>query len=174
MSAIKPQLLLLIFAAVVTTISVANGWSAAADPGDWDCRVTKPTPACIGKTVNPDEQVDPTIVGQQGWDNCLKTYPKARCAVAATIIAGAQNVTESVYPPGTYSVPNTITPGTYGAVLDFGGGSRACIYTTYDIAGKVIKTGSYNLVTEKAQAVITPNAAKFQTSGCTPWALTHP
>jgi hypothetical protein len=39
------------------------------------------------------EQVDAAIVGREGWDNCLKVFPVAKCSTAAAEIAGAQDLT---------------------------------------------------------------------------------
>jgi hypothetical protein len=37
-------------------------------------------------------------VGQPGWGKCLKMFPVAKCSMAAAKIAGAQDLTEPVYP----------------------------------------------------------------------------
>jgi hypothetical protein len=71
------------------------------------------------------EQIDAAIVGQPGWEGCLKALPVAKCSMAAAKIAGAQDLTEPVYPPGTYDVPDGMPNGHYGASVDFGTGQSA-------------------------------------------------
>jgi len=77
-----------------------------------------------GFSWQPDtgEQVDPIIVGQQGWDACLKSSSQAQCVRAAVAVAGGIYPAGPVYPPGTYSVPGAIPYGTYGASIDYGTG----------------------------------------------------
>lgn len=124
------------------------------------------------------EQVDAAIVGQPGWEGCLKAFPVAKCAMAAAKIAGAQDLTEPVYPPGTYDVPDGMASGRYGASIDFGTGQfsngtaeNSCTYMTYDAEGHYLKSGSYNSGMDEPRVDITRDVAKFWTKGCTPWAL---
>jgi len=124
------------------------------------------------------EQVDAAIVGQPGWEGCLRALPVAKCSMAAAKIAGAQDLTEPVYPPGTYDVPDGMPNGHYGAIVDFGTGQfsngtaeNSCTYMTYDAAGHFLKSGSYTSAMDQPGVDITPDVAKFWTKGCTPWAL---
>jgi hypothetical protein len=128
------------------------------------------------------EQAEPAIVGQQGWAACLKSYPQAQCVMAAVAVAGGTNPAGPVYPPGTYTVPAKMPYGTYGASIDFGTGrfsngiaANPRTYASYDAAGNIINTGSFNSYSQASpQAEIDRNTTLFRTSGCTPWALTHP
>jgi hypothetical protein len=128
------------------------------------------------------EQAEPAIVGQQGWAACLKSYPQAKCVTAAVAVAGGTNPAGPVYPPGTYTVPATMPYGTYGASIDFGTGgfsngiaANPCTYDSYDAAGNIINTGSFNSYSQASpQAEIDRNTTLFRTSGCTPSALTPP
>jgi serine/threonine-protein kinase len=145
---------------VVRCVSAADGYQWQPDTGD---------------------QVDAAIVGQPGWGQCLKRFPVAKCAMAAAKIAGAADLTEPVYPPGSYDVPAGMPVGRYGASVDFGTGQfsngvaqNACAYMTYDAAGHFLKSGSYDSAMDEPRVDITSDVAKFWTSGCTPWALTTP
>jgi hypothetical protein len=72
--------------------------------------------------------------------------------------------------------------GTYGASIDFGTGgfsngiaANPCTYASYDAAGNIINTGSFNSYSQASpQAEIDRNTTLFRTSGCTPWALIAP
>jgi hypothetical protein len=94
-------------------------------------------------------------------------------------VAGGISPAGPVYPPGTYAVPAAIPYGTYGAIIDFGTGqfngtaANPCTYATYDAAGTLLHSGSFNSYSQPPpQADIDHNATLFRTSGCTPWALT--
>jgi hypothetical protein len=107
-------------------------------------------------------------------------FAVAKCSMAAAKIAGAQDLTEPVYPPGTYNVPDGMPYGRYGASVDFGTGhfsngiaANPCTYMTYDAAGHYLKSGSYTSAMDEPRVDITPDVAKFWTTGCTPWALTR-
>lgn len=125
------------------------------------------------------EQAEPAIVGQQGWAACLKSYPQAQCVMAAVAVAGGSNPAGPVYPPGTYTVPATMPHGVYGASIDYATGQFSngvaaipCTYTTYDAAGNVIKSGTFNSYSQpEPQAQIDDRTTLFQTAGCTPWAF---
>ena len=53
--------------------------------------------------------------------------------------------------------------------------ANPCTYASYDAAGNIINTGSFNSYSQASpQAAIDRNTTLFRTSGCTPWALTHP
>lgn len=126
------------------------------------------------------DQIDPIIVGQQGWDACLTNFSQADCVRAAVAVAGGISPAGPVYPPGTYTVPSGIPYGTYGASIDYGTGqfsngiaANPCTYTTYDAAGNLVHTGSFNSYSQPSpQADIDDNTTLFRTSGCTPWAVT--
>jgi serine/threonine protein kinase len=132
--------------------------------------------------VDTGEQVDPVIVGQQGWAACLKSSPQAQCVRAAVALAGGIYPAGPVYPPGTYAVPSTMPYGTYGATIDYGTAqfsngiaAHPCTFSTYDAAGSIISSGTFNTYSQASpRAEISRNAAQFRTSGCTPWALTQP
>jgi serine/threonine-protein kinase len=136
-----------------------------------------------GYSWQPDtgEQIDPIIVGQQGWANCLKSSPEAQCVRAAVAVAGGIYPAGPVYPPGAYAVPATLPYGTYGAIIDYGTGqfsmgiaANPCIFSTYDAAGNIIGSGTFNSNLQASPSVVIGrNAALFRTSGCTPWALTQ-
>lgn len=128
---------------------------------------------------NAAEQADPAIVGQPGWAACLKSSPQAQCVMSAVALAGGINPAGPVYPPGTYSVPATMPDGTYGATIDFGTGNfsngiaaNPCTFSTYDAAGNIISSGTFNSYSQASpRAEVDRGAAVFRTSGCTPWAL---
>jgi len=136
-----------------------------------------------GFSWQPDtgEQVDPIIVGQQGWAACLKSSPEAQCVRAAVAVAGGIYPGGPVYPPGTYSVPRAIPYGTYGASIDFGTGgfsngiaANPCTFSTFDASGNLISSGTFNSYSQGSpRAEISRDATLFRTSGCTPWALTQ-
>lgn len=135
-----------------------------------------------GDWWQPDsgDQIDPAIVGQGGWDACLKGYSQADCVRAAVAVAGGINPAGPVYPPGTYAVPSDIPYGTYAASIDFGTGqfnngvaANPCTYITYDASGKVIHVATVNSYSQPTPQVdIDQSTTRFQTSGCTPWAMT--
>ena len=87
-----------------------------------------------------------------------------------------------VYPPGAYAVSAAMPYGTYGAIIDYGTGQfsngiagNPCTYATYDAAGNIINTGTFNSnLQAPPQAEIDRSTTLFRTSGCTPWALTKP
>jgi len=126
------------------------------------------------------QQAEPAIVGQQGWAACLKSFPQAQCVMSAVAVAGGINPAGPVYPPGSYAVPATVPYGTYGASIDFGTGqfsngtaANPCTYTSYDAAGNMLNTGTFNSYSQGDPRVqITQGTTLFRTSGCTPWALT--
>jgi hypothetical protein len=125
------------------------------------------------------EQVDPIIVGQEGWADCLKSYPQAQCVTAAVAVAGGINPAGPVYPPGTYTVPATMPYGTYGASIDYGTGqfsngiaANPCTYATYDATGNIINSGTFNSYSQAPlRAEIDHHTTLFRTSGCTLRAL---
>jgi serine/threonine protein kinase len=125
------------------------------------------------------EQAEPAIVGQQGWAACLKSFPQAQCVMAAVAVAGGSNPAGPVYPPGTYTVPATMPYGIYGASIDYaigqfnnGVAANPCTYATYDAAGNIITTGTFNSYSQSPpQAEIDHRTTLFRSSGCTPWAF---
>jgi serine/threonine protein kinase len=135
-----------------------------------------------GFAWEPDagEQADPRLVGQQGWDACLRSSPQDQCVRAAVAVAGGIYPAGPVYPPGTYAVPGAMPYGTYGASIDYGTGqfsngtaANPCTYSSYDAAGNAIDTETYSSYSQAApQVQIDRRTASFRTSGCTPWALT--
>jgi hypothetical protein len=67
--------------------------------------------------------------------------------------------------------------GTYGATIDFGTGqfsngiaANPCTFSTYDAAGNIISSGTFNSYSQASpRAEIGRGAALFRTSGYTPW-----
>jgi hypothetical protein len=113
------------------------------------------------------------MIGQIGWDNCIKQFPQSRCVASATSIAGSPNTTGPVFPPGAYSAPGTMAFGTYAAIPD---GRNTCSFYIYDNAGKLYNSGSYSNPFDKPTVEVTPFASvgQFQTVGCTPSAMVKP
>ncbi|WP_158169783.1 serine/threonine protein kinase [Mycolicibacterium smegmatis] len=147
---------------VVTTSSTGASVRCTSGPG--------------GYTWQPDsgtEVPDPAIVGQIGWDNCIKQFPRPKCVAAAAAMVGAPKTDGPVFPPGTYEVPNTMAFGTYAALPQPGG---FCAYYIYDKAGKLHDSGTYNNAMDKPIVEVNPFAdgGRFQTVGCTPWAMIKP
>ncbi|GFG83418.1 serine/threonine-protein kinase [Mycolicibacter algericus] len=138
---------------VLRCVSGLAGYSWQADPG-----VTR---------------VDSAIVGQIGWSDCLARYPRADCVAAAAQIAGSPERTGPVFPPGTYTIPDYMPYGTYGAGLGPGG---SCSYTVFDRHGQVVDTGSRLITLGTPTVEIDPRAedGMFVSYGCTPWARTKP
>jgi hypothetical protein len=112
----------------------------------------------------------------------MKSSTQAQCVRAAVALAGGIYPAGPVYPPGTYAVPSTMPYGTYGATIDYGTGqfsngiaANPCTFSTYDAAGNIINSGTFNSYSQGSpRAEISRNAALFRTSGCTPWALMQP
>jgi hypothetical protein len=127
------------------------------------------------------EQVDPAIVGQQGWAACLKSFSETQCVRAAVSVAGGVYPAGPVCPPGTYAVPTALPYGTYGSSIDFGTGqfsmgtaANPCTFTTYDSDGKVVASGTFDSYSQPSPSVEIGNeVTSFRTSGCTPWVLTR-
>jgi hypothetical protein len=129
-----------------------------------------------GYTWQPDtgtESADPAIIGQIGWDNCIKQFPQAKCVAAAAAIAGSSNTSGPVFTDGTYNIPNTMPFGTYSAIP---GPKGNCAFYIYDSTGKLIDSGSLSNALDRPIAEVDPFASngRFQTVGCTPWAMTEP
>ena len=129
-----------------------------------------------GYSWQPDtgiESADPAIIGQIGWDNCLKEFPQAKCVAAAAAIAGSPNTSGPVFPDGTYNVPDSMPFGTYSAIP---GPKGSCAFYIYDSTGKLVDSGNYTNVFDKPVAEVDPFASngRFQTVGCTPWAMIKP
>lgn len=129
-----------------------------------------------GYSWQPDTgrpQVDPAIVGQAGWLNCLDRHPFADCVAAAAQLAGSPNLTGPVFPPGVYDIPADMPYGSYAAEVGPGG---SCSYTVLSRTGAVIDTGSRLIAVGKPTVEIDPRAERgtFVSVGCTPWAQTRP
>lgn len=118
-------------------------------------------------------RVDSAIVGQIGWSNCLARYPRADCVAAAAQIAGSPDSTGPVFPPGTYTIPDYMPYGTYGAGV---GPNGSCTFTVFDRYGQVVNTGSRLITLGTPTVEIDPRAehGMFVSYGCTPWARTKP
>ncbi|WP_317156855.1 serine/threonine-protein kinase [[Mycobacterium] appelbergii] len=147
---------------VVTTSNSGTAIRCASGPG--------------GYTWQPDtgtEIADPAIVGQIGWDNCIKQFPQAKCVAAAASMVGSRNTSGPVFPPGTYDVPDTMAFGTYAALPQSSGN---CAYYVYDKTGKLYDSTSYTNAFDKPVVEVNPFASggRFQTVGCTPWVMIKP
>ena len=129
-----------------------------------------------GYSWQPDtgtDSPDPAIIGQIGWDNCIKQFPQAKCVASAAAIVDSPNTSGPVFPEGTYNVPDTMPFGTYAAIPWPKGG---CAFYIYDSTGKLYNSGSYTNAFDKPVVEVNPFASKgrFQTVGCSPWVMIKP
>jgi serine/threonine-protein kinase len=117
--------------------------------------------------------VDPAIVGQIGWKNCLAEFPRADCVAAAAQIAGSPNAAGPVFPAGRYVIPDVMPFGTYAAGVGPGG---SCSYAVVDRHGQVVDSGSRLITLGITTVDVDPRAENgtFVSYGCTPWARTKP
>ncbi|MEO6793924.1 MAG: serine/threonine-protein kinase [Mycobacterium sp.] len=124
-------------------------------------------------TGNHPAQVDPAIIGQAGWVDCVARHPRADCVAAAAEIAGSPNTVGPVYPAGIYAIPSVMPYGSYAAEVGPGG---SCSYTILSRAGEVIDAGSRLIAVGKPTVEIDPRAqdGTFVSFGCTPWTQINP
>lgn len=128
-----------------------------------------------GFSWQPDtgsESPDGALVGQLGWDTCIKQYPRAKCVASAADIVKSPNITGPVFPAGTYDIPDTMPFGTYAASP----GPGTCSFLIYDSTGKVYNSGTYTNGSDKPVVEVNPFASRgrFQTMGCSPWVMMKP
>ena len=129
-----------------------------------------------GYSWQPDtgtESPDPALIGQDGWDTCIKQFPQAKCVASAAAIVDSPNTSGPVFPEGTYDVPDTMPFGTYAAIPWPRGG---CTYYIYDSTGKLYDSHTYTNAFDKPVVEVNPFASKgrFQTVGCSPWVMIKP
>lgn len=128
-----------------------------------------------GFSWEPDtgsESPDGALVGQLGWDKCLKQFPRAKCVASAAEMVNSPNISGPVFPDGTYDVPDTMPFGTYAASPGPGG----CSFFIYDSTGKLYNSGTYNNGLDRPTIEVNPFASRgrFQTVGCSPWVMMKP
>ena len=116
---------------------------------------------------------DPALIGQLGWDKCIKQFPQAECVASAAAIVNSPNTSGPVFPQGTYDVPDTMPFGTYAAIPWPRGG---CTFYIYDNTGKLYDSHTYTNAFDKPVVEVNPFASKgrFQTVGCSPWVMIKP
>jgi serine/threonine-protein kinase len=117
--------------------------------------------------------VDPAIVGQIGWKNCLAQFSRTDCVAAAARIAGSPNTAGPVFPAGRYVIPDVMPYGTYAAGV---GPDGPCNYSVVDRHGQVVDFGSRLITLGITTIEVDPRAENgtFVSYGCTPWARTKP
>jgi serine/threonine-protein kinase len=147
---------------VVTTSSSGTPIRCTSGPGGYSWQPDSGT-----------DSPDPALIGQMGWNKCIKQFPQAKCVASAAAIVNSPNTSGPVFPEGTYDVPSTMPFGTYAAIPWPRGG---CTFYIYDSTGKLYDSRTYTNLFDKPVVEVNPFASngRFQTVGCSPWVMIKP
>lgn len=139
--------------------------STAATPGAQATRPVPPKPALPSPVNRPTP--DAGVITDAGWNACTRSYPWSACVDAARDAAGAPWAGAApLTGDGTWAVPQSARFGDYRAAV---GPMGRCQWYGYDVLGRVVDSGTFDLRGAPATATVTSTMTTFQTFGCTPW-----